>query len=510
MHGYRSPCTKESDVSDQKTIKDIINGHRLPTLPSVAARVLEMTAEDDIDIRRIAEVVQMDQALAAKVLRTVNSSFYGLSRPCGTVRQAMVYLGLNTVKTLVLSFSLVETVDGRGADRNGFNFTDYWRRSIHTAVAARELARRTVCWDPEEAFLAGLMQDVGVIALYRQFGADYLSGIAAANGDHDRVQSLERARWDCDHAELSAAIAEHWQLPRAQVEAIRHHHDSTPAPIECRAHARIIELAGRVAAALDSRSPRAAMTTIRGRIRDWFDIDAKRLQSMLVEIEDAIKSISSLLSVNTGDAPATERLLATAEEQLVAHQVDMDRKTAALRSAKADLEEQVMTDPLTGVWSRRALGDTLEMRLQAAQETGRRVAVLFCDANRFKQVNDVHGHLAGDALLRHIATLLDEHTREESIVGRYGGDEFVVVLPNCDLESARRVGVRLQRTITTTPCPAGSGWPELTASVSIGVACSSLESPCTAQELIDTADQEMYEDKQSGRDDIAGRIDHAA
>ena len=180
-----------------------------------------------------------------------------------------------------------------------------------------------------------------------------------------------------------------------------------------------------------------------------------------------------MLSVNTGGAPATERLLATAEEQLVAHQVDMDRKTAALRSAKADLEEQVMTDPLAGVWSRRALEDTLEMRLQAARETGRRVAVLFCDANRFKQVNDVHGHLAGDALLRHIATLLDEHTREESIVGRYGGDEFVVVLPNCDLESARQVGVRLQRTITTTPCPAGSGWPRLTAaSVSIRVACS--------------------------------------
>lgn len=496
-------------MSDQKTIKDIIDGHRLPTLPTVAARVLEMTAEDDIDIRRIAEVVQMDQALAAKVLRTVNSSFYGLSRPCGTVRQAMVYLGLNTVKTLVLSFSLVETVDGRGADRNGFNFTDYWRRSIHTAVAARELARRTGCWDPEEAFLAGLMQDVGVIALYRQFGVDYLEAIDAV-GEHAQTLSTERRHWNCDHAELSAAIAEHWQLPPAQVEAIRHHHDSTPASIEYRAHARVIELAGRIAEAIDSRSPRSAMTEIRTRIRNWFDIDAKRLTAMLVEVEDAIKSISSLLSINTGSAPATERLLATAEEQLVAHQVDMDRKTAELRSAKADLEEQVMTDPLTGVWSRRALEETLEMRMQAAQETGRRVAVLFCDANRFKQVNDVHGHLAGDALLRHIATLLDQHTREESIVGRYGGDEFVVVLPNCDFDSARQVGARLQQTITTTPCPSGAGWPELTASVSIGVACSSLESPCTAKELIDFADQAMYEDKQAGRDDVVGRIDHAA
>ncbi|MCH2147839.1 MAG: HDOD domain-containing protein, partial [Phycisphaerales bacterium] len=130
------------------TIEELIAGHRLPTLPTVAARVLEMTDAEDIDLRRIADVVQMDQALAAKVLRTVNSSFYGLSRPCGTVRQAMVYLGLNAVKTLVLSFSLVDTVDGRGADANGFNFTEYWRRSIHTAVAARELARKIGGWDP--------------------------------------------------------------------------------------------------------------------------------------------------------------------------------------------------------------------------------------------------------------------------------------------------------------------------------------------------------------------------
>ena len=150
------------------------------------------------------------------------------------------------------------------------------------------------------------------------------------------------------------------------------------------------------------------------------------------------------------------------------------------------------------------------MRLQAAQDTGRRVAVLFCDANKFKQVNDVHGHLAGDAVLKHIAELLDTHTREESIVGRYGGDEFVVVLPNCDLDQATQVGHRLQEVITSTPCPSGEGWPELEASVSIGAACSSPESPCPAKELIDRADQSMYEDKQLDRRDVVGRIDHAA
>lgn len=496
--------------STRHAISDIIEGHRLPTLPTVAARVLEMTAEQDIDIRRIADIVQVDQALAAKVLRTVNSSYYGLSRPCGTVRQAMVYLGLNTVKTLVLSFSLVETVDGRGADKNGFNFTDYWRRSIHTAVAARELARKTGAWDPEEAFLAGLMQDVGVIAMYRQFGSDYLQVIRRAGADHDLLPSYERTAWGFDHAQLGAAIAEHWKLPLPQVEAIRHHHDGSGAPLEHRAHVRIIDLAGRLATGLSSNRPGSVLRDCRVAARTWFGIDARHLEAMLVEVTDAIGAVSSLFAINTGAMPGAERLLATAEERLVAHQLDMNRRTDELRTAKADLEEQVMTDPLTGAYSRRALEETLEARLDAARATDRSVSILFCDANRFKQINDEYGHLAGDAVLRHVSMLLRKHTREESVVGRYGGDEFVIVLPNCDEEVARHVGVRLLQVLAESPCPAGEGWPAIQASLSIGVACVTSGDVCNAQELIDRADQSMYLAKESPRDDVIGRIDHAA
>ena len=106
--------------------------------------------------------------------------------------------------------------------------------------------------------------------------------------------------------------------------------------------------------------------------------------------------------------------------------------------------------------------------------------------------------------------LLSKHTREESVVGRYGGDEFVIVLPNCDEEVARHVGERLLQVLAESPCPAGEGWPAIQASLSIGVACVTSGETCSAQELIDRADQSMYLAKGSPRDDIIGRIDHAA
>ena len=108
-------------------------------------------------------------------------------------------------------------------------------------------------------------------------------------------------------------------------------------------------------------------------------------------------------------------------------------------------------------------------------------------------------------MLKHIATLLKTNTREESVVGRYGGDEFVIVLPNCDADDARLVGDRILDAIQTSPCPAGNGWPMLQPSVSIGLATAPPSDECDASELLDRADASMYDAKS-----VAGRIDRAA
>ena len=99
-------------MNEGTPLERVLSCPRLPTLPAVAIQVLELSSDADVRLSDLAYVIQNDQALASKVLRTVNSSDYGLSTPRPTISRAIAYLGLNTVRTLALSFTLVETIDG--------------------------------------------------------------------------------------------------------------------------------------------------------------------------------------------------------------------------------------------------------------------------------------------------------------------------------------------------------------------------------------------------------------
>src|SRR3954471_10293051 len=135
----------------------------LPSLPAIAMEVLGLAQSEEVDIAEIARIISKDPALSSKILRTVNSSFYGRSQSVSQVSHALVILGLQSVKTLVLGFSLVGNLKKQKS--KGFNHLDYWRRSIYAATAAKTLAAKTQMLQAEECFLAALLQDIGMLVL---------------------------------------------------------------------------------------------------------------------------------------------------------------------------------------------------------------------------------------------------------------------------------------------------------------------------------------------------------
>src|SRR5436190_7465850 len=138
---------------------------QLYSLPAVAAEVLRLTGEPQIDPRQLRQCIESDPALAARLLRVVNSSLFGPTRPVTDLPQALTLLGIRPLKMLVLGFSLPkELFAGLEAQVLG----RYWRRSLTKAVAARELAEG--CWHVpgDEPFIAGLVQDIGLLALLQQ------------------------------------------------------------------------------------------------------------------------------------------------------------------------------------------------------------------------------------------------------------------------------------------------------------------------------------------------------
>src|SRR5215204_3921264 len=132
----------------------------LPSLPSIAVQVLDLAQRPEVDIAEIARIICKDPAMSSKILRTVNSSFYGRSQHVSTISHALVILGLQSVKTLVLGFSLVSNLSKNKS--KGFKHLLYWKRSIYAATAAKVLAGRINLVQQEEAFLAALLMDIGM------------------------------------------------------------------------------------------------------------------------------------------------------------------------------------------------------------------------------------------------------------------------------------------------------------------------------------------------------------
>jgi diguanylate cyclase (GGDEF)-like protein len=166
-----------------------------------------------------------------------------------------------------------------------------------------------------------------------------------------------------------------------------------------------------------------------------------------------------------------------------------------------------ITDGLTGLWNRRQFDLSCASEIERAARFGEPFAVAMVDLDRFKQVNDTHGHPAGDAMLVELARRLTESTREVDVVARYGGEEFILLLPRTDRSGAVRVAEKLAEAVRCEPFHFDDGSLDLT--VSVGVAAYPRDGS-TVRELVKSADDALYRAKDTGRDRVMAAVDEGA
>ncbi len=189
----------------------------LYSLPAVAMEVVELTNRPHIDTQDLKECLEKDPALTCKVLRVVNSSLFGLSGEVADLNQALALIGTKPLRLLVLGFSLPDELFVSVASEQ---LAWYWTNTLTRAVAARLLSERL--WDRpgDEAFIAGLLQDIGVLALLQELGTSYAQFLSGVIKEQGSLASLEQETLGFDHMELSASLLTHWQLPSKLTEAI--------------------------------------------------------------------------------------------------------------------------------------------------------------------------------------------------------------------------------------------------------------------------------------------------
>lgn len=212
---------------DLKTIVEDIK--ELPTLPQVAVTLMDLLDDPNTGAPQINRVMARDPALASKILRLVNSAYYGLSNKVSSLNQGIVILGFKTVKSIALSASVMGLFKGP-SEKRLFDRGAFWKHSIACACVARLVARKQKGVDPESAFSGGLLHDIGKLVLDHYVPTDLEAIVELAQKDKSSFSAAERQVLDTDHAEIGRWVAEKWGLPKDLTCAIAYHHNLEGAP----------------------------------------------------------------------------------------------------------------------------------------------------------------------------------------------------------------------------------------------------------------------------------------
>ena len=296
-------------------LQRIKNCKTLPAIPALPLQVLQMCRSEDADIKKMGDLISKDPTFVAKVLNVANSSFYGGARhKVTTVSQAITLLGMNSVATLAFCFSLYRDLSRHGS--KGFDHVQYWRRSLLASVSGRILGTWGRVVDVEEIFLAALLQDIGVLVLSETHQEIYGDLITQANGNHMRLQELEREHLGSDHAEVGAWLAENWQLPELLQTAIRCSHDSmeVEVPEEFLPVVKCVAFTGRLADVwCDPETERAVGEAVTG-AQELLRMDLSHLEESLEKITQGFLEMSGIFQIDFGNPQDMNARLEKAKE----------------------------------------------------------------------------------------------------------------------------------------------------------------------------------------------------
>jgi putative nucleotidyltransferase with HDIG domain len=249
----------------------------LPTLPRILLEVDRLLSDPGVSARRLGQLIEKDPAMTAKLLRLANSAFYGGSAPVSDIYSAMVMMGFTSVRSAVLSISVVRAFK-KLRELEGMRITDFWRHAAAVAVGCRHIARQTRSADPDQAFVAGLLHDIGKLLLAQMFPELFAAVWSCMQQNGIPFYEAEGRTVPVDHAALGARLAERWKLPEELAGSIRRHHrvGADPTPLTA-----VVALAdGLVNAGGEALDP----ATVAGSLRPW----AEGLKDGFSELEEAV------------------------------------------------------------------------------------------------------------------------------------------------------------------------------------------------------------------------------
>ena len=638
----------------------------LPTLPTVFVAILEQITSENASAEDVARIIERDQSLTARVLAVANSAYYGFQTKISTVPRAVALLGFGVIKNLALSVSVFDDFLNP-IDIVGFDKARFWEHSLVCAAVAREIAEQTKISAPDELYVAGLLHDIGKVALDVACGELYRDLLKQATEGEARSLVLEQNILGIDHAEVAGMLSQRWNLPDSIAAAICNHHKAPLEELSSRQQKMTAALAiadliswtqdfGSINAlrppfvddqtreildinSLDIEKIRKAMdlqiiTTAQlfdlsipdigdfrdalmkanvelGRINCLYEEAKHKLERQVNELSclnravyqirndlDATEIVKALLKAirdelgfsramlfriggennefyladcitETGISADYEKLsFVPKKDTLLSSTLEQNRVARFTKTAKweseplfAYLETDKITvipivtkrgyagvvtadncqqerplsigsidllsilahetglavdnallfektkqlaarDELTDLYNRRYCLQFLKSEIERSKRYENPLSIVMFDVDHFKAFNDTYGHQTGDKILRTVALYLLSASRESDIIGRFGGEEFLVILPETPAEGAKEYAERVRLSIEEFGKTNAEGFGQTNLTISAGVAGYN-PNWNTLESFLELADQALYSAKRNGRNQVA-------
>ena len=205
--------------------KQIDSQGQLPTLPKVITHVLELIRSPKTSASDIGKVIATDMALSTKILKIVNSAFYGFPKQISTVQQAVVIMGFNAIKSAILGVSVINALDNpKNKNASYFDRKEFWKYAVGCGSAARVIAKRYFPKLAEEAFMAGILHDLGKIILDQFLHKKFVEVAAEVQNSKRLFREITQEKLGYTDIKVAAYLLKKWNFPENLIRAIRFHH----------------------------------------------------------------------------------------------------------------------------------------------------------------------------------------------------------------------------------------------------------------------------------------------
>ena len=294
-----STVTKERDQVVANAIREISH---IATLPEITVKVVELVEDPKSTAQDLHKVVSSDPALCSRILKVVNSSFYGLPGQIGSINRAIVMLGLNAVKNIAIAASLAKLF--RGGDLTPtFSAREIWTHSNLTAVGAKMVANSLRLGLADEAFLAGLIHDIGLmvemqadrnklIEVLRRVGAD-AKGVPATD-----MLEAELSTFEATHQDFGAGLCEKWKFPKSFTLVTGFHHRPMEVPTENRTLVSLVYVADRLAADTGMGFRQDLMNTnVDAEVLEFLKLSNEKLAEVRAQLIAQSKDLSNVVGM---------------------------------------------------------------------------------------------------------------------------------------------------------------------------------------------------------------------